>query len=179
MKQSKIMSLVESLLNIAIGFGISLSAQVYFLPLLGVTISFKQNLLFAVIMTVISIARSFILRRLFEALHIRRPLSPAMQAVIAERYRHRDGEGYDDAHDDAHAAGELGRAGACYLATAGRSGWDDPPSLWPWAQAYWNPKDVRRDLVRGLALGLAELERFERTRKRKVSTPAQWPAGTP
>lgn len=38
-------------------------------------------------MTMISIARSYVLRRLVEALHIRRPLSPFMQAVIAERYR--------------------------------------------------------------------------------------------
>jgi len=167
-KQSKAMSLIESLLNIAVGFGISLGAQVFFLPLLGVTIDFKQNLYFALIMTVISIARSFALRRVFEMLHIRRPLSPAMHAVIAERFHQIEGEGFGTSHDDGHAAGELARAGACYLAIAGRGQAGDPPRLWPWADQWWNPKDTRRDLVRGLALALAELERFDRKRKRGV-----------
>ena len=76
MKQSKSMSLVESVVNILVGFGISLGAQIAFLPLLGVQVTLGQNLVFALIMTVISIARSYALRRLFEALHIRRPLTP-------------------------------------------------------------------------------------------------------
>jgi hypothetical protein len=71
------MSFVESIFNILVGFGISLGAQVVFLPLLGVEVNFKQNFIFALIMTVISIARQFVLRRVFEALHIRRPLTPA------------------------------------------------------------------------------------------------------
>ena len=38
MKQSRAMSLAESVINIAVGFSVSLAAQVYFLPLLGVTV---------------------------------------------------------------------------------------------------------------------------------------------
>lgn len=93
MKQSRAMSFVESVVNILVGFGISLGAQIVFLPMLGVAVSLGQNLIFALIMTVISIARSFLLRRLFEALHIRRPLTPAMNAVIAERWRQIEQEG--------------------------------------------------------------------------------------
>jgi hypothetical protein len=166
-KQSKVMSLIETLSGIAIGFGVSLAAQMWVLPLLGVAIDFHQNLEFALIMTVVSIVRQFGVRRLFEKLHIRRPLSPAMHAVIAERFRQIEGEGFGHTHDDAHAAGELARAGACYLAIAGRGEVSDPPRLWPWADQWWNPKDTRRDLVRGLALALAELERFDRKRKEK------------
>lgn len=170
MKQSKAMSLIESLLNIAIGFGISLGAQVFFLPLLGVAIDFHQNLMFALIMTAISIVRSFGVRRLFEALHIRRPLTPFMQAVIAECYRQQEVEGHDAAHDDALALGELGAAGAAYLLAAYEPPSPVAPSCWPWDFQWWNPKDPRRNLVRGVALGMAEGNKFSRARPRKAVT---------
>ena len=165
MKQSKAMSLVESLINIAVGFGISLLAQMFFLPLLGVTIEFRQNLLFALIMTVISIVRSYSLRRMFEALHIRRPLSPFIQAAIAERFRQIEGEGWSLDHDDKHNPGELAQAGACYLIHAGTESGTTPHD-WPWNDGWWKPAGYRRDLVRGVALAIAEGERFDRSRKR-------------
>lgn len=167
MKQSRLMSLVESAVNILVGFGISLGAQWLILPLLGVAISLSQNLMFALIMTVISIARSFLLRRLFEALHIRRPLSAAAQAVVAERTRQIEQEGWSIEHDDQHAAGELARAGACY---AIHSGWPKDkqlPVYWPWSADWWKPQGFRRDLVRAGALIIAEIEKFDRNRKRK------------
>ncbi|APO53479.1 hypothetical protein LUI11_15410 [Bradyrhizobium diazoefficiens] len=173
MKQSKIMSLVESVINIAVGFGISLAAQMYFLPLLGVTVSFRQNLFFALIMTAISIARSYVLRRIFEALHIRRPLSPFMQAVIAERFRQIEQEGWSTTHDDAHPVGELAAAGSCYaiMPTWRRRADDDfgpePPMVWPWSFEWWKPQDNRRDLVRAAALVIAEGEKSDRNRGRK------------
>jgi hypothetical protein len=168
MKQSKVMSLLESVINIAVGFGISLAAQAFFLPLLGVNISLRQNLFFALIMTVISIARSYALRRVFEALHIRRPLSPFMQAAIAERFRQVEGEGWSIEHDDAHRVGELARAGACYADRAGLPGRSvsDIPSRWPWSRDWWKPDGFRRDLVRAAALIIAEGEKFDRSRSR-------------
>lgn len=163
MKQTRAMSLVESLINIAVGFGISLAAQFFILPLLGVAISLTQNFAFALIMTVISIARQFCLRRLFEALHIRRPLSPFMSAVIAERFRQIEAEGWSIEHDDAHERGELAKAGANYAFYAGE---DIPmPSTWPWHRSWWKPQNFRRDLVRAGALIVAEGERFDRNRK--------------
>ncbi|WP_440643025.1 DUF7220 family protein [Bradyrhizobium sp. PUT101] len=165
------MSLAESVINIAVGFGISLGAQMYFLPLLGVGITFRQNLSFALIMTVISIARSYLLRRVFEALHIRRPLSPFMQAVIAERFRQIEQEGWDARHDDAHDLGELAQAGACYAAwrrlplRGGSEGIAGVPALWPWSTDWWKPREFRRDLVRAGALIVAEGESLDRNRK--------------
>lgn len=174
MKQSRLMSFVESTTSTLAGFGISLAAQWFFLPLLGVEITFAQNVVFAVIMTAISIARGFLLRRLFEALHIRRPLSPAMQAIIAERFRQIETEGWSLAHDDAHEPGELAQAGACYAIMA-RTWWKFPmssrtsppaaPGQWPWSLDWWKPQDFRRDLVRAGALILAEIERWDRNRK--------------
>ena len=178
MKQSKLMSMLESIINIVVGFGISLLAQIFFLPLLGVEISLHQNLQFALIMTVISIARSFTLRRIFEALRIRRPLSPFMQAVIAERFRQIEVEGWDQRHDDAHVAGELAAAGAVYALgqrfadVPARRGVGVTPVraivFWPWTREWLKPTGFRRDLVKACALILAEGEKFDRSRHHKA-----------
>jgi hypothetical protein len=176
MKQSPVMSFVESVLSTLAGFGISLAAQWFILPLLGVSITLSQNLIFAVIMTAVSIARGFVLRRLFEALHIRRPLSPFMQAVIAERFRQVEVEGYDVAHDDELEPGRLARAGAAYALSASShffteharksSGiWQIAASVWPFRDPI-KLYDFRRDLVRAGALIIADGERHDRNRKR-------------
>jgi hypothetical protein len=170
MKQSKLMSLIEAVVSILVGFGISVAAQAFFLPLLGLEISLRQNLLFALIMTVISIARQFVMRRIFEALHIRRPLSAFMQAAIAERFRQIEGEGWSIEHDDEHDHGELSRAGACYARWAGMPMRDNlAPDSWPWSIDWWKPAGFRRDLVRAAALIIAEGEKFDRNRKRPSS----------
>ncbi len=165
MKQSKFMSMLETSLSTAVGFGISLTAQWYFLPLLGVTISLQQNFFFAVIMTVVSLARGFVLRRIFEALHIRRPLSPFMQAVVAERFRQIEVEGWSLERDDNHRRGDLAGAGASYAIGTHSGG---PPAIWPWSPEWWKPKDYRRNLVVGTALLIAEGEKFDRSKTRKV-----------
>lgn len=168
MKQSKLMSLVESVVSILVGFGISVAAQAYFLPLFGVAISLHQNLMFAGVMTVISICRQFIMRRVFEALHIRRPLSPFMQAAVAERFRQKEVEGWSEEHDDKHKLGDLALAGASYAFEAGK-GFTTPPSIWPWTVDWYKPTGFRRDLVKGAALIIAEGEKFDRNRKRRAA----------
>ncbi|MBN8987445.1 MAG: hypothetical protein J0H42_04315 [Rhizobiales bacterium] len=165
MKQSRAMSMLESILNIAIGFGVSLGAQILILPLLGVQISLQQNFQFALIMTVISVVRSYGLRRLFEALHIRRPLSAFKQAVIAERFRQVEVEGFDVAHDDRNPRGQMATAGACFALEAGMMS-AAPPAPWPWTDDWWKPAGFRRDLVRAAALIIAEGEKFDRDRGR-------------
>lgn len=169
-RQSRLHSLVESIVNIAIGFGISLAAQALFLPMLGVQVSLSQNFVFALIMTAISICRSYLLRRMFEALHIRRPLSPAMNAVIAERFRQIEQEGWSHAHDDSHAPGELSAAGGCYAISG--TGGERPmlggvPNQWPWSASWWKPQDFRRDRIRAAALIIAEIERHDRTKVKR------------
>lgn len=163
MKQSRGMSLLESVINIAIGFGIGLAAQIVFLPLLGVVVSLQQNMIFALIMTAISIARSYLMRRLFEALHIRRPLSPFAQAVIAERFRQVEAEGWSHDHDDNHRRRQLASAGAAYALHAGTAS-TTTPHEWPWCGEWWKPGGFRRDLVRAAALIVAEGEKFDRER---------------
>lgn len=182
-KQPRTASLVEAVINISVGFSLGLACQLIFLPPLGGELSLSANLVFAAIMTVVSIARSYVLRRVFEALHIRTSLSPAMLAVIAERQRQIEIEGWTPEHDDGHRPGDLARAGAAYLLCDGEAdlryqvtgpGGEyvgnfevSPRTFFPWSD-WWKPKeDNRRNLVRGCALGLAELEKHDRARMQK------------
>jgi hypothetical protein len=175
MKQSRLMSIVESLGNTATGFVLAIIAQAIFWPLLGVQISATQNLISVGIMTLLSVARSFAWRRLMEAFHVRRPLSAFAKAVIAERVRQVEAEGWSTEHDDAHEPGELARAGAAYAIYAPSHILDAKAkniftlalSAWPWSADWWKPRDFRRDLVRSAALVLAEGEKFDRARRTK------------
>lgn len=165
MRQSKLASFLESCGNTATGFGLSLLFQYFVLvQLKGLPMSWQDNFEFALIMTVVSVARGFGWRRLMEFLHVRVPLSPFMLAVIAERHRQQAGEGWTAAHDDEHSRGELAGAGAAYLMTAGLKS-ETPPASWRWSRDFWKPTDFRRDLVKGCALGIAEGERFDRSKR--------------
>lgn len=68
MKQSRAMSLVESLANVAVGYGVAVVTQILIFPIFGLHTTLAQNLMMGAIFTVVSIARSYVLRRLFEGL---------------------------------------------------------------------------------------------------------------
>jgi hypothetical protein len=165
MKQSRLMSMVETCLNTAIGFGVAIATQVLVFPLFGYSPPLSTNLQIGLIFTVVSIARGFVLRRMFEALHIRRPMSPFVQAVIAERFRQIEQEGWTPEHDDKeHPSGQLADAGACYALHAGSLS-ETTPHEWPWSPDWWKPAGFRRDLVKACALIIAEGEKFDRNKK--------------
>ncbi|BBF93358.1 DUF7220 family protein [Blastochloris tepida] len=171
MKQSRAMSLLESIVNILVGLGVAMAANAIILPLLGFAISLQQNLQIAAFMTVVSILRSYALRRLFEALHIRHPISPFMLAVMAERRRQIEVEGWSPEHDDGVLPGSLAAAGASYaleaphhLSAGGAGQSARPPESWPWSRDWWKPTGFRRDLVKAGALIIAEGEKFDRRR---------------
>ena len=65
MSQSKKHSLIESLVNVAVGYGIALATQMLVFPLFGIHISLQDNIVIGLLFTVVSIARSYALRRLF------------------------------------------------------------------------------------------------------------------
>lgn len=71
MNQSRTMSLVVSLTNVAIGYGIAVVTQILVFPLFGLSTTLTENMAMGVIFTVVSIARSYCLRRLFEAVRLR------------------------------------------------------------------------------------------------------------
>ena len=68
MKQSRAMSFVEAIANVIIGYGVAIATQMLVLPWFGLHMSLTQNLKLATAFTLISIVRSFALRRLFEAI---------------------------------------------------------------------------------------------------------------
>lgn len=170
MKQSRATSLTKSVVSTGVGFGISLVAQCIFLPLLGVEIALHQNITFAVFMTVISIARGYMMERVFEFFGMRVRLPASILAIAAERGRQIDVEGWTPEHDDEHGAGEMAQAAACYAAMPYRRANMlelKLPVQWPWHSDWWKPQDNRRDLVRAGALIAAELDRMDRARKQK------------
>ena len=68
MKQSRAMSFVESVTNVTVGYCVAVLAQILVFPLFGLIVSIGENLLIGVIFTVVSIGRSYTLRRIFEAI---------------------------------------------------------------------------------------------------------------
>lgn len=60
-------SFIESLINIAIGYVINFTANLLILPLIGFHITVTQNLFIGLLYTIISVARSYVVRRWFEA----------------------------------------------------------------------------------------------------------------
>jgi hypothetical protein len=66
------MSLIEAISNVAVGFGLAIATQILVFPLFGMQASFADNLALGSIFTGISIARSYALRRLFEAIRMHR-----------------------------------------------------------------------------------------------------------
>ena len=99
-------------------------------------------------------------------------LSQAARDVLAERRRQVEAEGYDTEHDDAHVMGEIGALAALYLMPDGARDWDTTSTTYgatlgqallpeDWTMPTMG-EDRRRDLVKGIACGLAELERWDR-----------------
>jgi len=68
MKQSRMMSLVESVANVIVGYVVAVVMQILIFPIFGLHTSLAQNLKMGAVFTVVSIARSFALRRVFEAI---------------------------------------------------------------------------------------------------------------
>jgi hypothetical protein len=70
LSQSKMHSIVETLVNVAVGYCIAVAAQIVVFPLFGVHISLRQNIEIGIIMTAVSIVRSYTLRRVFNHWHV-------------------------------------------------------------------------------------------------------------
>ena len=62
------MSLVESIANVVVGYGVAVITQMLVFPLFGLHASLSQNLLIGLVFTCVSLVRSFFLRRVLEAL---------------------------------------------------------------------------------------------------------------
>jgi hypothetical protein len=65
--QTRLGSLIEALTNVVIGFAINWTANLAILPIFGFNVTGAQAFGIGVFFTVISIARSYVLRRWFNA----------------------------------------------------------------------------------------------------------------
>ena len=65
--QSRAMSLVEAMTNVLVGYGVAVATQAMVFPWFGLSATFGENLQIGLIFTVVSLARSYALRRLFNS----------------------------------------------------------------------------------------------------------------
>ncbi len=66
--QSRKYSLIESISNVCIGYGVALLSQIIIFPFFDIQVSIKDNIYIGIWFTIISILRSFILSRVFNAI---------------------------------------------------------------------------------------------------------------
>lgn len=67
--QSKKASMIEVCINTLAGYLIALLTQILIFPIFDIHISTGSSMIIAVIFTVISIVRSYVMRRIFNYLH--------------------------------------------------------------------------------------------------------------
>ena len=68
MRQSRLMSFVEAMSNVLVGYGLGVGIQIVVFPVFGLAVTFRQNLAIGLVFTVVSIVRSYSLRRMFEVM---------------------------------------------------------------------------------------------------------------
>lgn len=71
MRQPRFMSLLESVANVAVGYSVATGANLLVLPLFGFHPGLREAAGIGGILTIISIVRSYLLRRLFDFIHHR------------------------------------------------------------------------------------------------------------
>ncbi len=69
MRQSRAMSLIESITNVVVGYVLAIATQLIVFPWFGLHPSLGENLSIGALFVSISLLRSFALRRLFERIY--------------------------------------------------------------------------------------------------------------
>jgi hypothetical protein len=69
MSQTKTQSAIEAVMNVVVGFLINFTANMTLFPLFGWSISVEQNIGLGIIYTLISLIRSYCLRRFYNWKH--------------------------------------------------------------------------------------------------------------
>lgn len=65
MMQLKRHSVLESVVNVAVGYGVAVGSQIIIFPFFGIQIPLSDNIIIGMWFTVISLCRSYVLRRIF------------------------------------------------------------------------------------------------------------------
>lgn len=75
MNQTRTQSLIEAAANVVVGYLVALASQLLVFPLFGIHVPFSSNLAIGAWFTVISLVRSYVLRRWFNGLKFRKPMA--------------------------------------------------------------------------------------------------------
>lgn len=99
------------------------------------------------------------------------PALTAIDLAVAEVGRIRNVKGFSEEGDDTQINEQLVFAGVQYLLPErGREedGCDGAPNWWPWNPDAWKPSpdDRKKELTKGIALALCELDRLIRAERR-------------
>lgn len=73
MKQSKLMSFVEAITNVVVGYFVALGVQLLVFPWFGINISLEDNLMIGGFFVIQATIRSYVLRRIFEKFRTSQP----------------------------------------------------------------------------------------------------------
>ena len=71
MQQSRVMSFVEATTNVVVGYILAIATQLAVFPLFGLEAALGEHLAIGMAFVMVSLARSYLLRRLFEATRAR------------------------------------------------------------------------------------------------------------
>ena len=70
-RQSRGMSFIESVANVSVGCGFAVATQILIFPIFGLHATLAQNLKIGAVFTLVSIGRTFAMRRLFAEIRVR------------------------------------------------------------------------------------------------------------
>jgi hypothetical protein len=73
-KQSRSMSLIESVANVAVGYVLAIATQMVVFPVFGIEAALGEHLAIGAAFVMVSLARGYLLRRLFEGLRCSRSM---------------------------------------------------------------------------------------------------------
>ena len=68
MKQTKQKRLIESIVQTIIGLGTSILIQIILYPMMGIPVTFSQNLIITAVFFAVSIVRGYFVRRIFNGM---------------------------------------------------------------------------------------------------------------
>ena len=68
MSQSRRLSLIEAVTNVTVGYGLAVATQIVIFPWFGLVVSLDDNLAIGAVFVIVSLLRSYALRRLFARL---------------------------------------------------------------------------------------------------------------
>jgi hypothetical protein len=71
MAQSRVMSLIEATTNVVVGYVLAITTQLVVFPLFGLKAALGEHLAIGAAFVLVSLARGYVLRRLFEAIRAR------------------------------------------------------------------------------------------------------------